>query len=45
MEWWTALDTIWLPNVVFAASPNRKSDLGHPDTYEVVVMALREMMV
>jgi hypothetical protein len=28
MECWTALDTIWLPNVVLAASPNRTSS-GH----------------
>ena len=33
----TALDTIWRPNVVLAASPT--------DTYEVVMTALREMMV
>jgi hypothetical protein len=37
-----ALHTIWQPNVVLAASPK----IGpHPDTYEFVVTALREMMV
>ena len=37
MEKKTALDTIWRPNVVLAASPT--------DTYEVVMTALPKMMV